>query len=59
MITMYSIKPGQSLTQKELNEIAEAKKHPITFDTDCCELTPAMVEAFKKAASRRKSTQKA
>lgn len=50
MIKTYTIEPGQSLTEEQLNEIEEAKKHPVVFDEDCEELSPAMMKAFKNAA---------
>ena len=43
MIKTFTIEPGQSLTEEQLNEIEEAKKHPIVFDEDCEELSPAMM----------------
>ena len=35
MIKTLIIEPGQKLTDKQLKEIEEAKKHPIVFDEDC------------------------
>ena len=37
----------------EVEEIEEARKHPIVFDEDCEELSPAMVKAFKSATISR------
>lgn len=59
MIKTYTIEPGQSLTEEQLNEIEEAKKHPIVFDEDCEELSPAMMKAFKSAAIQRNRRKKA
>lgn len=47
MIKTYTIEPGQSLTEEQLNEIEKAKKPPIVFDEDYEELSPAMMKAFK------------
>ena len=59
MIKTYSIKPGQPLTQKQLLEISEARHHPIVFDSDCPELSPSMMRAFKSAAIQRNQKLKA
>ena len=59
MIKTFTIEPGQSLTKEQLNEIEEAKKHPIVFDEDCEELSPAMMKAFKSAAIQRNRRKKA
>ncbi len=59
MIKTLIIEPGQKLTDKQLKEIEEAKKHPIVFDEDCEELSPAMMKAFKSAAIQRNRRKKA
>ena len=59
MIKTFTIEPGQSLTKEQLNEIEEAKKHPIVFDEDCEELSPAMMKTFKSAAIQRNRRKKA
>ena len=59
MIKTFTIEPGQSLTEEQLNEIEEAKKHPIVFDEDCEELSPAMMKAFKSATIQRNRRKKA
>ncbi len=53
MIKTFTIENGQKPTEEQLKEIEEAKKHPITFDEDCQELSPAMIKAFKCAAVQR------
>lgn len=53
MIITYTIKKGQKPTPEQLMEIQEAKNNPITFDEDCEELSPAMMEALKSAVSQR------
>lgn len=59
MIKTLTIEPGQKLTSEQLKEIEEAKKHPIVFDEDCKELSPAMMKAFKSAAIQRNRRKKA
>lgn len=58
MIKTLTIEPGQKLTSEQLKEIEEAKKHPIVFDEDCEELSPAMMKAFKSAAIQRNRRKK-
>ncbi len=53
MIKTFTIENGQKPTEEQLKEIEEAKKHPITFDEDCQELSPAMIKAFKCATVQR------
>ena len=52
MIKTISPGPGQPLTDQQLGEIEEARP-PIVFDKDCEEPSPAMIKAFKSAASRQ------
>lgn len=59
MLKTLTIEPGQRLTEEQMKEIEEAKKHPIVFDEDCQELSPAMVKAFKSAVIQRNRRKKA
>ena len=59
MIKTLIIEPGQKLTDKQLKEIEEAKKHPIVFDEDWEEVSPAMMKTFKSAAIQRNRRKKA
>ena len=40
-------------TDSQLEMIQKASKKPIVYEDDCPELTPQMIEAFKKAANQR------
>lgn len=53
MVRTYTIEPGQGPTAEQLREVEEAARHPITFDEDCEELSPAMIKAFKSAVVQR------
>ena len=53
MIKTYTIKKGQKPTPQMIKEVEEARKHPIEFDEDCEELSPAMMKAFKCAVVQR------
>ena len=53
------IESGQKPTEEQLKEVEEAKKHPIIFDKDCQELSPAMMKAFKSAVIQRNRNKKA
>ena len=59
MIGTSVIENGHGLTEEQLREIEEAKKHPITFDEDCQELSPAMMKAFRSAVVQRNRKKKA
>lgn len=59
MTKTFIIENGQMPTEEELKEIEEAKKHPIVFDEDCQELSPAMMKAFKSAVVQRNRRKKA
>ncbi len=59
MTEKYITSPNQKLTEAQLLEIEEAKKHPIVFDEDCEELSPAMIKAFKCAVLQRNRRKKA
>ncbi|MCU6695616.1 hypothetical protein [Laedolimicola ammoniilytica] len=53
MVKTYIVKKGQKPTKEQIRAIKEAKKHPITFDKDCEELSPAMQKAFRCAVIQR------
>ena len=53
MIRKYSMTPGEPLTEKQKDEIKEAKRHPITFDEDCQELSPTLMKMFRVAVRQR------
>ena len=53
MMKTYVVKKGQKPTEEQIRKIQEAAKHPITFDEDCEELSPAMLKAFRCAAAQR------
>ena len=59
MTRTYIIENGQRPTEEQLREIEEAKKHPITLDEDCQELSPAMMKAFRSAVVQRNRKKKA
>lgn len=49
----YVISKGQKPTKEQLRKITEAKRHPIVFDEDCPELSPAMYKAFKSSLNQK------
>ena len=53
MTKTFTIKEGQQPTEQQLEEIEEAKKHPVTFDEDSPELSPAMYKAFQSSVIQR------
>ena len=53
MIRKYSTTPGEPLTEEQKDEIKEAKRHPITFDEDCQELSPTLMKMFRVAVRQR------
>ena len=53
MIRKYSTTPGEPLTEEQIDEIKEAKRHPITFDDDCQELSPTMMKMLRVAVRQR------
>ena len=59
MIKTLTIENGQRPTEEQLKEVEEDKKHPIVFDEDCQELSPAMMKAFKSAVVQRNRKKKA
>lgn len=58
MTRTFIIESGQGPTEEQLKEVEEAKKHPIVFDEDCEELSPAMMKAFKSAVIQRNRKKK-
>ena len=54
----YVVKKGQKPTEEQIRKIQEAAKHPITFDEDCEELSPAMLKAFRCVAAQRNRNKK-
>lgn len=44
MVRTFVMENGQKPAEKQLNEIIEVKKHPIVFDKDCPELSPAIMK---------------
>lgn len=59
MTKIFTIKKGQKPTNEQLQEVKEAKKHPIVFDEDSPELSPAMYKAFKSCVIQRNRKKKA
>ena len=53
MTKTFIIEKGQTPAQEQLQEVQDAQKHPIEFDEDCPELSPAMYKAFKSAVIQR------
>lgn len=53
MIKTFTLDRGQGPTAEQLKEVEEAGKHPIVFDEDCEELSPAMMKAFQCAVANR------
>lgn len=58
MTKTFTIEKGQKPTAEMMREVEEAKRHPITFDEDCPELSPAMLKAFKSAVVQRNRKKK-
>ncbi len=58
MTKTFTIENGQKPTVEQLKEIEEAKKHPITFDEDCQEFSPAMMKAFRSSVVQRNRKKK-
>lgn len=59
MTKTFIIDKGQKPTDEQLKEVIEAKKHPIVFDEDSPELSPAMYKAFKCSVIQRNRKKKA
>ena len=52
-MVIKTLTPEMRLTEEQIHMLEEAEKHPIAYEDDCPELTPAMAEAFRKAAKMR------
>ena len=52
-MVIKTLTPEMKLTPEQLAMLDEADKYPIVYEEDCPELTPQMIEAFKKAAKAR------
>ena len=53
MIVSYIPPKDRKLTEEQMRELEEAKKHPIVYDEDCPELSPAMMKAMRCAVAQR------
>lgn len=53
MTVNYSTTPGQGLTEKEKEEVRNAKKLAPVFDDDCPELSAVMLKSLKAAVRNR------
>lgn len=53
MDVIYYHEPGTTMTREQIQNIREAAEWPITYDEDCPESTPEMLEAFHQAAIER------
>ena len=49
----FTLTSDMKPTDSQLEMIQKASKKPIVYEDDCPELTPQMIEAFKKAANQR------
>ncbi len=56
MIKTY-VSDGKGPTKEQLDEVKEAEKAPIVFDSDCPELSPKMEKAFRSAVAQRNRRQ--
>ena len=52
-MVIKTLTPEMRLTEEQIPMLEEAEKHPIAYEDDCPEPTPAMAEAFRKAAKMR------
>ena len=59
MTRTFTIERGQKPTDKQMEEIREAQKHPVICDEDAPELSPALYKAFKSSVIQRNRRQKA
>lgn len=57
-MVLRSLSADAKPTAEQIHMIEEAEKHPIVYEDDCPELTPAMAEAFRKAAQARDAARK-
>ncbi len=53
MSKTFIIEKGQKPREEQLKEVIKAKEHPIVFDEDSPELSPAMYKAFKSSVIQR------
>ena len=53
LIRKNSTTPGEPLTEEQRDEIKKDKRHPITFDDDCQELSPTMMKMLRVAVRQR------
>ena len=53
MTKTFVINKGQKPTDEQKNAGVHDKKHPIVFDEDSPELSPAMYKAFQSAVAQR------
>ena len=58
MTRTFTIENGQKPTEEQLKEVQEAQMHPITFDEDCQELSPALMKALKVLLCRETGRKK-
>lgn len=52
-MVIKTLAPEMRLTEEQIHMLEEAEKHPIVYEDDCPEVTPAMAEAFRRAAKMR------
>ena len=52
-MVLRTLTPDMKPTPEQIAELEEAEKYPIVYEDDCPELSPALIEAFKKAADER------
>lgn len=53
MTRTFTIEKGQKPTEEQLQEVIDAQRHPIVYDEDSPELSPAMYKAFKSSVIQR------
>lgn len=51
-IKQYSLDPDSKLSAKQIEQIREAAKQPITYDDDCPELSDQQLMQFKRVHAR-------
>lgn len=49
-MVLRTLSPDMKATPEQIAMLKDASRHPIVYEEDCPELTPAMAEAFRKAA---------
>ena len=52
-MVIRTLTPDMKLTQEQSDMLNDIEKYPIVYEDDCPELTPEMIEAFRKAAAVR------